>query len=125
MPGGGFPSGIWTIDPFPHPAETVAPMNAHDRIKSLVMDCIREHADQSGTTVRVDEQTPLIGPGAPLDSIGLVMVVTDLESRVNQAFDAQIVLASERAMSMNHSPFRSVSALADYAGELLREAGKG
>jgi acyl carrier protein len=100
-------------------------MNSQERIKALILDCIREHADQSGATIQVDDRTPLIGPGAPLDSIGLVMVVTDLESRVNQAFDAQIVLASERAMSMNHSPFRSVEALAAYAGELLQEAGKG
>lgn len=99
-------------------------MNAQERIQPLLMECIREHAEQSGSDIRVEDKTPLIGPGAPLDSIGLVMVVTDFESRLNQAFDAQVVLASEKAMSMNHSPFRSVAALSEYAAQLLREAGK-
>ena len=95
-----------------------------DRIKSLLVECVREHAEQSGHAGTVSESTPLMGPGAALDSLGLVMVVTDFESRVNEAFDAQIVLASERAMSMNHSPFRSVDALTDFAVLLLQESGK-
>lgn len=99
-------------------------MSERDRIKSLLLDCVREHAEQSGGSTAVSESTPLMGPGAALDSLGLVMVVTDFEARVNEAFDAQVVLASERAMSMNHSPFRSVDALTDYAAQLLKEAGK-
>ena len=99
-------------------------MTERDRIKSLLMECLREHVEQAGGEARPDEQTPLLGPGSPLDSLGLVMVVTDFEARLNRAFDAQVVLANERAMSMNHSPFRSVAALSEYAGELLREAGK-
>lgn len=90
----------------------------------MLMDCVREHAEQSGASTPVEEHTPLIGPGAALDSLSLVMVVTDFEARLNEAFDAQVVLASEKAMSMNHSPFRSVSALSEYARDLLREAGK-
>jgi len=94
------------------------------QIKALLMDCLREYAQQAGVTVKVSEDAPLIGPGAAVDSLGLVMVVTDFETRVNEAFDAQIVLANERAMSRNHSPFRSVAALTEYAAELLKEAGK-
>jgi len=99
-------------------------MTQTDRIKSLLMDCIREHAEQSGANIDVDDNTPLLGPGAALDSLGLVMVITDFEARLNETFDTSLVLASERAMSMNHSPFRSVAALSEYARDLLREAGK-
>jgi hypothetical protein len=99
-------------------------MTERDRIKSLLMECVREHAQQAGASSDVSENTPLMGSGAQLDSLGLVMVVTDFEARLNEAFDSQVVLASERAMSMNHSPFRSVTTLADYAADLLREAGK-
>lgn len=99
-------------------------MTENERIKSLLMECIREQGRQSGTPIAVDDHTPLIGPGSPLDSIGLIMVVTDFETRLNETFDAQVVLANERAMSMNHSPFRSVTALSEYARGLLAEAGK-
>jgi len=96
-----------------------------EKVRSLLRDCVREHAEQAGATAPVSDDTPLMGTGSALDSIALVMVVTDFEARVNQAFNAQIVLANERAMSMNHSPFRSITALSQYAQELLEEASRG
>jgi len=90
-----------------------------DQVQSLLMECVREYGQQAGLVVRVDENTPLIGPGAAVDSLGLVMVVTGFEARLNQTFDAQLVLASEAAMSLSRSPFRSVAALSDYALGLL------
>ena len=99
-------------------------MASREQVKSLLIECLREYADQSGNETTVEENTPLIGPGAAVDSLGLVMVVTGFESRLNQTFDASLVLANEAAMSMNRSPFRSVAALSDYALELLRQAGK-
>jgi acyl carrier protein len=97
----------------------VIDMPSRDQVQSLLMDCVREYAEQAGLDGVIQENTPLIGPGAAVDSLGLVMVVTGFEARLNETFDTQIVLASEAAMSMNRSPFRSVSALADYAMELL------
>jgi acyl carrier protein len=99
-------------------------MASREQVKSLLMECLRDYADQSGIVAPVEENTPLIGPGAAVDSLGLVMVVTGFESRLNQTFDASLVLASEAAMSLSRSPFRSVAALSDYAVELLRQAGK-
>jgi acyl carrier protein len=99
-------------------------MASREQVKSLLMESLEDYASQSGTTAKVEEDTPLIGPGAAVDSLGLVMVVTGFESRLNQTFDTSLVLASEAAMSLNRSPFRSVAALSDYAIELLRQAGK-
>ncbi len=99
-------------------------MAVREELKSLLFECAREYADQSGVTVELQEQTPLIGPESAVDSLGLVMLVTGFEAKLNEKYDAAVVLANERAMSMNHSPFRSVEALSEYAEELLREAGK-
>lgn len=94
-------------------------MPTRDQVKSLCLESVREYVDQAGLDLEVADDAPLIGPGAVVDSLGLVMVVTGFEAKLNQTFDAQIVLASEAAMSMNRSPFRSVGALTDYAFALL------
>jgi acyl carrier protein len=99
-------------------------MGTRDQIKSLLTECIHEYAQQSGHSVSVDDGTRLVGPNAVLDSLGLVMVVTDFEARLNESFETELVLASEKAMSLANSPFRSVTTLSDYAEGLLREAGK-
>jgi acyl carrier protein len=99
-------------------------MASREQVKSLLMECLHDYANESGNVAPVEDNTPLIGPGAAVDSLGLVMVVTGFESRLNQTFDTSLVLASEAAMSLSKSPFRSVAALSDYALELLRQAGK-
>ncbi len=63
----------------------------------------------------------IFGPGSALDSLGLVNFLADLEYRLAEEFDREIVLASERAMSRGRSPFRDVDALAAYVAELLAE----
>lgn len=61
----------------------------------------------------------IFGAGAPLDSLGLVSFLADLECRIADEFGREIVLASERAMSRSRSPFRDVTSLTEYIVELL------
>ena len=68
-----------------------------------------------------DGDLRIFGQGAPLDSLGLVNFLADLEYRLGEQFGREFVLASERAMSRGRSPFRDVDALTEYILELLRE----
>lgn len=66
-----------------------------------------------------DPDAVLYGEGSNLDSLGLVNVVMAAEQHVSDAMDgADIMLASEAAMSRKRSPYRSLRALADYAVEI-------
>jgi len=67
------------------------------------------------------DNPPIFGPGAPLDSLGLVSFLADLEYRLGEEFKKEIVLASDRAMSRSRSPFRDTAALTEYIVELLAE----
>jgi acyl carrier protein len=97
-------------------------MATREKLKSLLMECVNDYAEQTGNAVKIDDNTPLLGAESAIDSLGLVMIVTGFEARVNESFDSGIVLANEAAMSMRRSPFRSVAALAEYAEQLLVEA---
>ena len=64
----------------------------------------------------VSSDAPLFGPDSPLDSLGLVSLLMDVE----EALDDQglsISLSDARAMSRTSSPFRSVSTLVAYIQE--------
>jgi acyl carrier protein len=66
-----------------------------------------------------DENPAIFGAGAPLDSLGLVNLLADLEYKIGEEFGREVVLASEQAMSRSRSPFRDVASLTDYIVELL------
>ena len=65
--------------------------------------------------------TVLFGEHGRLDSLGLVSLILDVEGQVEADFDMSVSLTSERAMSRQTSPFRSIDTLADYIAELLNE----
>lgn len=93
-----------------------------DAIVTLVRDALQELLAQRGATdVAIGPDTRLVGSSAVLDSLGLVTLMVDVEQRVDETMGRSITLASERAMSQKHSPFRTVGALADFIGELLAE----
>lgn len=66
-------------------------------------------------------ETKLYGGSGALDSLALVSFITDLEERISDEFDKDIVLADEKAMSQRTSPFRSIEALTNYIQILLEE----
>jgi hypothetical protein len=88
---------------------TSATANA-DSIRKLIVDTL-----PPGT----GEHSRLFGGDAPLDSLGLVNFLADLEYRLSEEFGCDVVLASELAMSRQRSPFRDVPALTEYVLELM------
>ena len=65
---------------------------------------------------------PLLGADAVLTSMGLVTLITDIESILEEEHGIEVTLVSEDAFSRRQSPFRSVDALADYILELTGSA---
>ena len=65
--------------------------------------------------------TRIFGPKGLLDSMGLVSLITDLEEKIEDEFGVSLILADERAMSREKSPFRTVSSLARYIDMLMEE----
>ena len=55
----------------------------------------------------------LFGNGSPLDSLGLVALLIDIEEAFEQR-GQNLVLSDERALAQARSPFRDVPALVDY-----------
>ena len=52
-------------------------------------------------------EAPIFGPDSPLDSLGLVGLLLDIEEGL-QAIGCDVVLSDERAVSQKRSPFRNV-----------------
>jgi len=61
--------------------------------------------------------TPIFDGDESLDSLSLVSLIVDIEARVEDTYATEVVLASEKAMSMQNSPYRSVSSLTEFVLE--------
>ncbi len=92
-------------------------------VLATVLEAVTELNEQLDAEhkLALDAGTRLLGRSSKLDSFGLVNLIILVEEKLNDKFDKSITLADERAMSQEHSPFRSVQSLADYAYTLLGE----
>ena len=94
--------------------------------KRMVLDglaeLLAELAQKSGSQVpTVDESTRLIGKKGILDSLGLVTLIVSIEQKLQDDHEIAVTIADERALSMEKSPFLTVSSLSDYIALLIRE----
>ena len=92
-------------------------------VLAAVLETIEEFNEQLDAEhkLELDAETRLLGRSSKLDSFGLVNLIILVEETLSDKFDSSITLADERAMSQEHSPFRTVQSLADYAYTLLSE----
>ena len=65
------------------------------------------------------KDTKLYGESGSLDSLALVTLITDLEAKISEEFNCEIIIADEKAMSQTTSPFRSIGTLTVYIEGLL------
>ena len=69
------------------------------------------HLDVSSTAV-------LFGPASPLDSLGLVSLLMDVEEALAER-GVSVMLSDARAMSQRNSPFRNVPSLVQYIRDVM------
>jgi hypothetical protein len=84
-------------------------------IERVVLDAVRNLnlARPADSQMAVSADAPLFGPDSPLDSLGLVSLLIDIEEALSdRGFD--VTLGDAKAMSRSASPFRNVPVLVDY-----------
>lgn len=77
--------------------------------------------NEIATISKIDEKTRLIGHDSIFDSIELVQFIVEVENFIDEEFNIEIQLASEKAMSRRNSPFVSISNLTEFILEEINE----
>jgi acyl carrier protein len=93
-------------------------------IQDVVLAALRNAnlARKADAQLAIAPDAPIFGPGSPLDSLGLVSLLIDIEEAM-QDRGIDITLGDARAMSETRSPFRSVPALVQYIETVLPASG--
>lgn len=94
-----------------------------NKIEKIIIEALKEINEELENEVLENptHETNLYGVNGALDSLALVSLITDLEEKISDEFDKDIILADEKAMSQRTSPFRNVESLTSYIQKLLEE----
>lgn len=80
----------------------------------LLRQFIEENEIEFPSELIIDERTRLIGTSSIFDSMELVQFIVEVESFLEDNFEIEVDLTSEKAMSRRNSPFISISTLIDF-----------
>lgn len=89
-----------------------------DMINKIVIETINEYFETQEINENAYDNTVLLGEDSVLDSMGLVNVLVDIESKLLDE-EIEISLTSEKALSRRNSPFRTVKILAEFIKEQI------
>tara|TARA_B100000579_G_scaffold324280_1_gene274045 strand:- start:6545 stop:6832 length:288 start_codon:yes stop_codon:yes gene_type:complete len=92
-------------------------------IETIVINLLKDLGDENGNDnlLNANLKTKLFGENGNLDSMGLVIFISDLEELLQENFNKNITLADDRAMSQKTSPFRNVETLIKHIRNLTQE----
>ena len=98
-------------------------MTQNEKITQLIFDGIDDINTQLSKEQQLEKSinTALYGEEGKLDSLGLVNFIVAVEQKIQDELGLNITLATEKAMSQKHSPFKSVQSLLNYLTLLLEE----
>lgn len=94
-----------------------------EKILKLIINAVNEINLLLENKIPVEngETCLLYGKEGILDSLSLVSLIVLIEESIENNFNANLILANEKAMSQRNSPFLTIGSLANYIETLLRE----
>ena len=98
-------------------------MSKNEKILKIMHNAFKDISEQVGNSEisTCDDNMKLFGSDATIDSLTLVSLIVDLETQLSEAFECEISLTDDRAMTREISPFDTFGSLRDYIEELISE----
>ena len=92
-----------------------------EKIEKIIIETLKELNEEleNEAFLNPNSKTKLYGANGAMDSLALVSFIADLEDKISDEFEKDIILADEKAMSAKTSPFRNIESLSSYIKELL------
>jgi acyl carrier protein len=99
-------------------------LSRRDRIHAVIAGAIEGIRDTLPARLDTTQGAPILETeGGSLDSLGVVNLMVELESRLEAEFDQAVSLAPALALPAEESPFRTVTTLGEYLEGVLPDEG--
>ena len=85
-------------------------------ISKIIFESIEEHNNISTSDLHLDKSLDSIlhGKDSNLDSLGLINLLVDIESRIQENIDEKLIILDENLLFEYDGPYKSVKSLSEY-----------
>lgn len=89
-------------------------------IEDIIYPVLEEFKEDEDLDFELNEDLELFGKQSVFDSLSLVRFIVNIQDKILEVTDKEVMLVSADAMSREKSPFKTVQTLSDYIEELLK-----
>lgn len=95
----------------------------NEKVSEIVKSCIGDFNEMSDVQIVVNDSGvyPLYGQGAEMSSVDLVTLLTLVEDAIGESFDTEYEFDTDRALSLEESPFTDSAKLVTFIQTQLVE----
>lgn len=90
-----------------------------DIINDIIYPVLEEIKEDDDLDFELSPDLEIYGDNSIFDSISLVRFIVNLQDKILELTDEDIILVSSDIMKKSKSPFKTVTILAEYIGGLL------
>lgn len=90
-----------------------------DIINDIIYPVLEEIKEDDDAEFEISPTLEIYGDQSIFDSISLVRFIVNMQDRILELTDKDIILVSSDIMKKSNSPFKNVTILAEYIGGLL------
>lgn len=92
-----------------------------EKIKEIVIKCVEETIKEwdIGISCSIDEFFPIFSKNSNFSSMNIVSLIVNIEDEIENIFGKKIILANDRAFSLENSPFKNINSITEYINKIL------
>ena len=82
-----------------------------DSIEKIIFDTIDQINDDLGVNIIKASDSDLVGGESPLDSLGVITLLMELENNIEDSFGIELTLVNDDVLSNEKNPLSNVNTL--------------
>jgi len=90
------------------------------KIEKLIFNTIDTVNSDLGIEIEKSRKSEIIGGASPLDSLGVISFLMELESNVENSLGIEITLVNDDVLSKDDNPLKNVGTIIDHLKHIIK-----
>ena len=90
-------------------------------IEKLIFYTIDQINQDLGVDIKKEDNSDIVGGSSPLDSLGIISFLMELENKVEEEFDIDLTLVNDDVLSEDGNPLRNVLSIKRHLENIINQ----
>jgi len=90
-----------------------------EKIEKIIYSTINKINDDLGVDIKTDDNSDLVGGQSPLDSLGVITFLMELENNLEENLNIELTLVNDDVLSNENTPLKNIKSLKKHLENII------